>query len=252
VLRLAASLAHNVNNALTGIIGHLELALHETPPESPLGRHLDDSLRGACRIADIIRRIVGYAYRSSLSPSRELLSLWWAASAAADRIDSEARRLGITVSLEGQSSGWLHGDTRLLQTVLDHLLVNALEAMPGGGALTLRLWEEAGQVRLSLSDTGPGLPEEARDRLFEPFFTTKSCGHLGLGLVLCREMVEALEGSLHLISVAGQGTTFTLSFPLVEAPSREPAVNATRPSVKQGYSQPHLVRMPAGSTVQPA
>jgi signal transduction histidine kinase len=238
--RLAASLAHNVNNALTGVIGHLELALAEASSDSTLERHLDGSLRAACQIADIVRRIVNYAFRPVTPPLRELLSLWWVTSVAVGRMDPEAKRLGISLSLEGQSSGWIRGNARLLQAALDHLLANALEAMPHGGRLTLRLWEEAGQIGLSLSDTGPGLPEEARERLFEPFFTTKSCGHLGLGLVLCREMVEALDGSIQVASANGQGTTLTLRFPAVTAPNGDAETGIPRQDVKQCYPPPHL------------
>jgi signal transduction histidine kinase len=237
---LAASLAHNVNNALTGVIGHLELALRETPPESSLERHLNSSLRGACDIAGMVRRIVGYAFRSLTPPCREPLSLWLTASVAAARIDPEARRRGVAVTLDGQGPGWMRGNARLLQAALDHLLDNSLEAMPKGGRLTIGLREEAGQACLTLSDSGAGLPEEALERLFEPFFTTKSCGHLGLGLVLCRELVEAQDGTLRVASVAGQGTTFTLSFPLLDSPSAELRLNSPRPGVKQGYPQPHL------------
>jgi signal transduction histidine kinase len=250
VRRMAASLAHNVNNALTGVIGHLELALRETPPESSLERHLNDSLHGACEIAAMVRRIVGYAFRSSTPPSRELLSLWRTASVAAERIDPEARRRGVAVTLDGQCAGWMRGNARLLQVALNLLLDNALEAMAKGGRLTFRLWEEAGRVWLSLADSGPGLPEETLDRLFTPFFTTKSCGHLGLGLVLCRELVEAQEGSLRVASVAGQGTTWNLSFPLVDAPIRDLQLNCPRPGFKQGYPQPHLDLSTGGMSIQ--
>src|SRR5260370_28828033 len=109
VRRMAASLAHNVNNALTGVIGHLELALRETPPESSLERHLNNSLRGASAIAGMVRRIVGYAFRSPTPLNRELLSLWWTASVAVGRIDPEARRRGIALTLDGQGEWWMRG-----------------------------------------------------------------------------------------------------------------------------------------------
>jgi signal transduction histidine kinase len=237
---MAATLAHNVNNALTGVIGNLELALRETAPESDLERHLNSSLRGACDIAAMVRRIVGYAFRSSAPPSRELLSLWRTIGVAARRIDPEARRRGVAVTLDGQGVGWVRGNAGLLEAALDNLLDNSLEAMPNGGRLTIGLREEAGRVWLSLADSGAGLPKEVLERLFEPFYTTKSCGHLGLGLVLCRELVEAQDGTLHVESVAAQGTTFTLSFPLVDAPSAELHLGSPRTGVKQGFPQPHI------------
>src|SRR5260370_39537974 len=98
---LAAALAHNVNNALTGVIGHLELALRDLPPDSPVRPHLSGSLAGAYQIADVVRRIVGFAFRSEISPSCDLLALSRAAAVAARRVDPVARRQGVDVGVAG-------------------------------------------------------------------------------------------------------------------------------------------------------
>jgi signal transduction histidine kinase len=104
------------------------------------------------------------------------------------------------------------------------------EAMPGGGTLILRAWDEGPRRCLSVSDTGPGLGAEVRRNLFEPFFTTKSFGHLGLGLALCRDVLEAQGGALHVTSPEGQRTTVTLSFPpLAESAAALAAIHHSLP-----------------------
>ena len=110
--------------------------------------------------------------------------------------------------------------------MLEQVVSNAIEAMPDGGTLTLRVWDEEHRRCLSVADSGPGLAAEVRRHLFEPFFTTKSFGHLGLGLSLCRDVIEAQGGALHIASIEGHGTTVTLSFPPTE----------NRPSAADAYA----------------
>ncbi len=85
--------------------------------------------------------------------------------------------------------------------------------MPERGTVALRAWDDGHRRCLSVADSGHGLGAEVRGHLFEPFFTTKSFGHLGLGLSLCRDVIEAHGGAVHLAGSDGGGTTVTLSFP---------------------------------------
>jgi signal transduction histidine kinase len=241
--RLAASLAHNVNNALTGVIGNLELALRVVQPESSVSDHLTRGLQGAYQIADLIHRIVQFALRTARAPSQEHLSLRRAALLAAATCDSVARGNGVQVALEGDSQACVMGDGRLLQNVLDQLIVNALDAVPNGGRVTIRVWEEAGMGRIGVCDSGPGFSSEARNRLFEPFFSTKSGGHLGLGLVICKEILESQHGSIYVTSSSEVGTVVTLALPLADAPARESDERELKvhPEAPQpGYREPHL------------
>jgi two-component system, NtrC family, sensor kinase len=210
--RLGGSLAHHVNNALTGVVGHLELALRQAPPDGLVTDHLLDALRCARQAADAVKRVVGFACpapgREGLGPVslREL----------AEQVAARARLLapaGVTVETHADGPAWVTASAHLTRTALDQLVRNALEAMPKGGRLTLRVEGRGGRPALSVSDTGPGPSAEARAHLFEPFWTNKPTGHLGLGLVLCREVVEAQGGGLRLTGGEGQGTTATLSLP---------------------------------------
>jgi signal transduction histidine kinase len=233
---MAACLAHNVNNSLTGIIGHLELAMRDAAPVSTQSEHLQHGLTGAYRIAEVFRRLIGFAYRSAAPAPCEPVSLRWAASLAAARIEPAAARQGVSVALEGEDPAWVHGNARLIQAILDQLVLNALEAMPHGGKLAVRLeGAVGGWFRLSIADTGMGLSADACAHLFEPFFSTKASGHLGLSLVWCREMAELQGGSLTVASTPGKGASVTLAFP---APGAE--VNACPLNALAAYGQPHM------------
>jgi signal transduction histidine kinase len=212
--RLAASLAHNVNNALTGVIGYLELALSQAPPDGELSAHLNNSLNCAFRAAAAVRQIVTYASRPSSPETLAVLSLREIAQRVLERF-TPILLLNVKAEIVGESAGWVQGNAGLLECTLDQLVANALEAMPDGGTLTLHLHEEGESCSLSVSDTGPGIAAEAIPHLFEPFATTKPSGHLGLGLALCRNMVLSQRGRLQVASLAGQGATVTLTLPSV-------------------------------------
>lgn len=210
--RLAASLAHNVNNALTGAIGHLELALRQTAPKGPLANNLLASLACAHRAAETVRRVVTFVCQAPRPQQRERLSLRAIAIKALGALRDESWP-GLCVQLGDDRPGWALGDPALVSGAIEQVLVNAAEAMPEGGTVTVHIEEHDGRAALIIRDTGPGLPDVVRDHLFEPFLTTKPSGHLGLGLVLCRDMVEAQGGEMTLVSASGVGTAVTLAFP---------------------------------------
>jgi signal transduction histidine kinase len=214
--RLAAGLAHNVNNALTGVVGCLELALRHCPPGAEAHPHLQNGLACAYRAADAVRRIVAFAAHTASAEPAGPLSLRAVAEHAAEHLKAEAR--GVAVGVSGPA-GWVRAREGLVRAALDPVLRNAVEAMPGGGELRLRVEEEAGRCRLRVEDTGSGVAPEVLPRLFEPFVTTKADGRLGLGLALCRQMVEQQGGAVEAASAAGRGTTVTLSFPALEPPA---------------------------------
>jgi signal transduction histidine kinase len=118
----------------------------------------------------------------------------------------------------------VEGDVRQMGEVLVNLLVNALDAMPDGGRLTISIAAEAAQpnsigrtwVRIDVCDTGAGIPEEDLDRLFEPFFTTKAAGS-GLGLAIIKGTIERHSGALHVNTQIGVGTTFSVRLPVAPA-----------------------------------
>ena len=118
----------------------------------------------------------------------------------------------------------VEGDVRQMGEVLVNLLVNALDAMPDSGRLTISVAGEAAQagsidpawVRIDVSDTGPGIEEADLDRLFEPFFTTKAAGS-GLGLAIIKGTMERHRGTVHVNTQLGAGTTFSIRLPVASA-----------------------------------
>ena len=223
---LAAGLAHHVNSPLLGIIGSLELALRETQSESAVRERLQRSLACAMIAAEAVRRLVTYAFHPPGACSA--VSLRQAAAAAARQLHDTGSGSGLLIRLEGDASARVRTSEPLLQLVLAQLLSNAREAMPDTGTVTLRVWERPGQCCLCIHDDGPGLAPAARARLFEPFFTTKGNGHLGLGLVLCRDLIESQGGCLEVASPPGDGLSITLTLPAAETEAplapRQPAI----------------------------
>ena len=114
-----------------------------------------------------------------------------------------------------------------LKQILLNLALNALQAMPEGGRLTVRTALKDGKVWLSVEDTGPGIPEDIRRRIFEPFFTTKPEG-TGLGLSITHNLVKALSGEIHIHSREGAGTRVEIELPL--SPEEQDEEKNTPPS----------------------
>jgi signal transduction histidine kinase len=111
-------------------------------------------------------------------------------------------------------------DARLVRQAVLNVAINAVQAMPRGGTLRVRLRREPAAVLLEVADTGAGIPEEVRHRIFEPFFTTKASG-TGLGLAVVKRIVEGHGGEIAVATPPGGGTVFALRFPLSPAPGRE-------------------------------
>jgi signal transduction histidine kinase len=209
---LAAGLAHNVNNPLLGVIGSLELALRKADPGTALRDLLLRSLACAHFAAEAVRRLVAFAFHPP--GARAPLSLGLVVARAARKMHDHGYGQGLLIRLESESSSLAWATEPLVELVLEQLLANAREAMPAGGILSLRIWDETPFCCVSISDSGPGLSPEARAHLFEPFFSTKGPGHVGLGLVLCRDLVESEGGRLDIASYTGEGVTITLTFPV--------------------------------------
>jgi signal transduction histidine kinase len=247
--RLAASLAHNVNNALTGVIGYLELSLRDVPTDSVLRQRLEGSLSCAYQAANTVQRIVAFALRSKGSQKTARLSLAYLAEEAVDRVRNSQGDSVPRVSIQLESAAWVRGNAALLHEALEQLLANSLEATKG--TVVVRVWEENGLCCLSVTDDGPGVPASVMAHLFEPFVTTKTSGHLGLGLVLSREMLEAQGGTLDITSGLEKGTTATLTLPAVDVTTTAPPAQETKVSPGKGWqSEPgHHPRSPVSANL---
>lgn len=216
---LAASIAHEVNQPLSAIIARSEAALSQladTAPELGKVRQItSDIIVDARRAADIIRRI-----RSMAAPHADLrrrLSLNNLTEECLLFIRHDARRRGIAHTLLLASDmPDICGDAVQLQQVVVNLALNAFHAMEHTAHphLTVRTcWEAPARVRLEIEDNGPGIPVERFGSLFDRFFTTKNEG-MGMGLAICRSIIEAHDGSIEADNMLSGGARFTLRLPL--------------------------------------
>jgi signal transduction histidine kinase len=214
--RLAATIAHEVNNPLQVVRTRLELAMEGMDAGEPVGQEeLQIANREIVRVAQILQGL-----SNLLRPTEETESLVAVNDAVQEVLtlmDKQLRRQGVTVVMDlTPTSPQVLGRGNQLKQVFLNLVLNALEAMPRGGKLhvatALPFSDEA---LISFSDTGPGIPPARLAQIFEPFYTTKAQG-LGLGLAVCLTIVEAHGGRISAQSEEGQGTCFQIRLPAFE------------------------------------
>jgi two-component system, sporulation sensor kinase B len=227
LLRLTAGLVHTVNNALTGTVGYLELALRQSPAGSKLSRDLQAALACVYRAAEAVRQVVTFAHMPAHVRAQPLSLREVAVEAARNASGCAWERVNIICA--GDRQARTTGQPALLAAAVEQVVRNALEAMPDGGRLTIETEESAGRSRLWIRDNGPGLPVEVQEHLFEPFVTTKAFPHLGLGLVVASELVRAQDGVLTLSSCPGLGTTVLFTFPMLGTDDADVRPVARRP-----------------------
>jgi two-component system NtrC family sensor kinase len=215
----SAGLAHELNNPLTGILGLLSLACEEVPAGTPLHQSLEMSLEQTRRMSSIIRQLRQLAEQERVGTGRPVNPLH-PVRAALHELEGELRSRGITLACAlNEPMPLVLGHAEQLQSVVTHLLRNAVTAMPAGGTLSVGLGTVEGDaVCLSVMDTGKGIPESMRERIFDPFFTTKDePGRVGLGLSVAHGIVEAHHGRIRVESAEGRGTTITVILPAAGA-----------------------------------
>jgi two-component system NtrC family sensor kinase len=219
---LLAGVAHELNNPLAVVVGRAALLgqqLAGTPLEAPAGK----LAQAAERCARIVKNFLALARQHP--PERQAVHLNQVVQEALELMAYALRVDNVEVVLDlSPELPALWADPHQLHQVVVNLISNAHHAMrerplPHPRRLTLRTRPDGERVTLEVGDTGPGVPPEVRPRLFEPFFTTKPVGHgTGLGLSLCRGIVESHGGRITLESEPGSGATFRVELPIQAAP----------------------------------
>ncbi|MDQ3367696.1 MAG: ATP-binding protein [Myxococcota bacterium] len=219
---LAGGVAHDFNNILAVILSSTSM-LDEVIPHGHRERELVDEIAAAVtRATALTRQLLAFSRKQVIEPVVLDLNM-----AVNDTRKMLRRMVGedivITTSLE-PDLGHVRMDPGYLVQVLMNLVVNARDAMPRGGSLTVTtrnaLKGDVAEVTLSVTDTGCGMPPEVRERIFEPFFTTKGLGNgTGLGLSVVHGIIEQAGGRIAVHSEPGVGTTFEIHLPLVDAPA---------------------------------
>lgn len=216
---LTGGMAHDFNNLLTAIIGNLDLAAvklsdHEARP------FLDVALRSSLRGAELTRKLLAFARKQPLEP-RVLDVAEMMAELKSLLGTTLGREVSLTMSVP-DGVPMVYADPTHLESALMNLAINARDAMPGGGRLSIAVEVEpavdgARHVAFVVSDTGTGIAAEQLERIFEPFFTTKEQGKgTGLGLAMVYGFANQSGGSVSVDSAVGAGTTFRLVLPAIE------------------------------------
>jgi PAS domain S-box-containing protein len=214
--QLAAGVAHDLNNMLTAILGQTQLLrLQVADPRVQGALHILET--AATDGAQVVSRLQGFARQQPtgpLAPCDLAALLQEAVELTRPRWKDEPERQGRTVAvrLALEPLPAILGTPPEIREALTNLILNAVDAMPHGGTLTLAAAPTADSVRLTLTDTGIGMTETVRQRVFEPFFSTKGGRGTGLGLALVYGILERHGGSIAVDSAPRQGTTFTLRF----------------------------------------
>ncbi|RMG55540.1 MAG: PAS domain S-box protein [Acidobacteria bacterium] len=227
---LVGGIAHDFNNMLTGILGFTQLLMRQVEPQSPIYEGLGRIEVLGERAADMIRQLLAFS-RQDVGEKRRLMLRPFLKEVGKllERVIPENIELLLNLSPEEL---WVEADPTQLQQVIMNLVVNARDAMPEGGRLQIAMapvnldeafcrahpdLQPGRYVRLGVSDTGVGIPEEIRSRIFDPFFTTKEVGKgTGLGLPVVYGIVKNHGGAIEVQSEVGKGTTVHIWLPLAE------------------------------------
>ncbi|MDX6618105.1 MAG: two-component system, cell cycle sensor histidine kinase and response regulator CckA [Gaiellales bacterium] len=240
--RFAGGVAHDFNNMMSAVVGFSALVLDALESENPLRRYVEEIQRAGERASDMTKQLLAFTRKQVLLP--QVLDL---NEVVIDVNGLLARLIGEDVELRSDLSPRVHpveADVGQLEQVIVNLAVNARDAMPAGGTLTIatanreisetdaiaRDLEAGSYVALSVTDTGEGMDETTLRQIFEPFFTTKEEGKgTGLGLATAFGIVKQSGGHIEVESEPGRGTTFTICLPRVKstllalAPAEAPA-----------------------------
>jgi len=222
---IAAVIAHEFNNLLTPIISYSQYALASAQTDTPdmelIRKALTRAYQSADKAGKICSSMLGLARGQSSLAQVEVQKLVEEVLAVLAR---DPQKDGIALRVQVQPGLSIRGDVVQLEQVLLNLLINARQAMLGkGGSLTIKAArvEGAGELRLQVIDTGPGIPEKLLPKIFQPFFTTKGTTRngeprgTGLGLAICKDIIEHHKGRIEVESVVGRGTTFNIYLPLL-------------------------------------
>ncbi|KFC64432.1 PAS/PAC sensor hybrid histidine kinase [Devosia sp. LC5] len=228
--QLTGGVAHDFNNLLAAVQGNLELLAKRLPDDPQIRRFIDGALQGAQRGASLTARLLAFARRQELTPEpTDLAQLLEGMRGLMER------SLGTMVTIRYELAPGLppaRVDPNQLELAILNLAVNARDAMPEGGELTISLNQMDGSdsrlglsgpfLRLGVADTGSGMDAETLKSAIEPFFSTKELGKgTGLGLSMVHGLAVQLDGALKLISAPGEGTTAELWLPVSTSPVTE-------------------------------
>jgi two-component system NtrC family sensor kinase len=214
-----AGIAHELNNPINNIMLSAEAFLdeHHTVMDSDCREMIDDIISQADRAADIVKNLLDFSRTEN--PSLAEIAPADIVTSSVKLLKNQIRmeKIGINLSM-ADNLPWVRGNLRNLQQVFTNLLLNALQASPTGGSISVSVdrSEQPGYVEFVVEDSGPGIPQENQHKIFEPFFSTKEVGKgTGLGLSVCYSIIRRHKGFIKITSEAGRGARFSVQLPAV-------------------------------------
>ena len=210
--RLAAGVAHEINNPLTGILTNASLMYEDVPDDDPKKADLKVIVDETLRCRKIVKGLLDFARQSP--PQKQLLSLNEVVEDVITLVRNQAnfRNIKIEIELDPQIPKIMADKDQIRQVVLN-LVLNAADAMPEGGKFIIRSKVIGEHIELVFADTGVGIPDEIKEKIFEPFVTTKKSG-TGLGLSIAYGIIERHKGEISVESELKKGTTFKIILPI--------------------------------------
>lgn len=239
---LAGGIAHDFNNILTSIIGYTELVLEDAEKGSQLETSLQEVFAAGKRARDLVQQILTFARKSETQPQPIPIK---EAAREALRFLRSTIPAHIEIKQDLKSDASVMGESSQIHQLFLNLCTNAAQAMDSdGGVLQIHVKDtdlsetilkkhpdiKAGRhIEISVSDTGPGIPEEHLDSIFEPYYTSKDIGEgTGLGLAVVHGIVKSYGGEISVESTVGKGTVFTVYLPITETDPEEPGPASKR------------------------
>ncbi len=215
--RIAANVAHEIRNPLTSVGGFARRLLKKIPGGTTEREYADSIVSEVAALENILRDVLAYAAVSVLN--EEETNIIEVLDRALAAYEKSLKEHAITIERSYGETPAIRIDRERVKEVVGNLLSNAVEAMPGGGTINVSAFMEAVRetpyVAVRISDTGEGIPEEMLDKVFEPFFTTRVAKRgIGLGLPICRRIMEEHGGFITVQSTVGNGTAFAIYFPV--------------------------------------
>jgi len=215
---LAAGVAHEINNPLSGILIDTSLILEELDQDSPMIKDLQNIIDDTNRCKEIVKNLLAYSRQTEFK--KEIFNINGVIEQAFSFLREHALLQNIKINKEFSSSMLMcEGDNNQLIQVFTNLIINATQAMNGKGNITVLATKDKqqGRIYIEISDTGCGIPAENIPKIFEPFFTTKEEGKgTGLGLSTVRGIIEKHEGTIKVKETSPEGTTFLIELPLIK------------------------------------
>jgi signal transduction histidine kinase len=208
---MAAVVAHEVRNPLAGIRGGVQVIAGLVPEHSEVNELVRDIVTRIDSLNAVVADLLLYARPRELK--REPVDVVMLLTDVAASMRQDPAAAGLTLEVNAGAPVPVVGDLDLLRMVINNLMMNAAQAMPGHGRITLTAERQTDStVVISVADTGPGIGEDVRTRVFDPFFTTKVRG-TGLGLPTARRFIEAHGGTIDLLDRSGGGTIARVTLP---------------------------------------